>query len=224
MAKKSPSNSAENSASQRIVRAALIAIVVAPFIVFPPFRLTSKNASVSSANAAAFSARDFATKLWTDKLIPSLRTAVDARTLYSALDASPADAAKKHARSVGIGGTSYYLVTGEGIVTAADSDGVTITLTTGEKNFVVLDTGLIFGNAVRDGTGLLDVNAFANSEEFNAIAAELNALVEASVHPSVRQLGTVGTKLRFTGIAEITSSDSDPRPLHLVPLKVEIAP
>jgi len=224
MAKKSPSNSSENSASQRIVKAVLIAIVVAPFVVFPPVRFPSKNAPGVLAQPEAFSARKFAAKLWTEKLIPSAKTAIDARTLYIALEANPADAARKHARSVGIGGTSYYFVAGEGIVTAIDGDGITLALADGVKNTLVIDTGLVFGNAVRDGTGLLDVNTFANSEEFNAIASELNAIVEKDVIPTAQKLGTVGAKLSFTGIAELTGTHGDPRPLHLIPLKVEAKP
>ena len=33
---------------------------------------------------------------------------------------------------------------------------------------MLIETGHIFGNAVRDGTGLLDVNDYPNSQEFNA--------------------------------------------------------
>ena len=224
MGKKSPSNNAECSASIGVVRAVLVAIVVAPFIVFPPIRLAPQKAPGSSVTSGTFSAHEFAAKFWAAKLVPGLGSAIDARSLYLALDSNPSDTAKRLAHAVGIGGTAYYFTAGEGVVTAVDGDSVTIALADGEKNTVVLDTGLVFGNAVRDGTGLLDVNTFANSEAFNAVASELNTIVETTVLPSVRQLGTVGAKISFTGIAEITGTDGDPRPLHLVPLKVEIKP
>jgi predicted lipoprotein len=182
------------------------------------------QAANASAKAGVFNAREFASKFWREKLMPGLGAAVDARTLDTAFTADPKDAAKKYARSVGIGGTSYYFVFGEGTVTAAGDDAVSLALADSTKATIVLDTGLIFGNALRDGTGLLDVNVFANSEEFNAIAAALNTIVETAVLPAVRKYGTVGAKLRFVGIAELSSTDNDPRPLHLIPIKVEALP
>lgn len=224
MAKKNPSSPAGNPNSQRWVRAALIALAVLPFVVFPPVRLRSKNASGATTQAETFNAKNFAARLWVEKLLPGLATSVDVRTLHAALDTSVADAAKKYARTVGIGGTAYFCVTGEGTVTAVDEDGFTVSFGENEKFVLSIDTGLVFGNAVRDGTGLLDVNTFANSEEFNAIAAELNTIVENEVLPAARKLGAVGAKIRFAGIAELTGTDSDPRPLRLTPLKVEALP
>jgi predicted lipoprotein len=224
MAKKSPSNSAVTGPQKWIIRAVLGAIIVVPFVAFPPIRISSLKAAKASAEAGVFNAREFANKFWSEKLMPGLGAAVDARTLDAALAVDPTTAAKKYARSVGIGGTSYYFISGEGTVTAADDDGVSLSLAEGAKATIVLDTGLIFGNSLRDGTGLLDVNIFANSEEFNAIAAELNTIVETSVLPAVKKSGTVGAKLHFVGIAELIGTDNDPRPLHLIPIKVEPKP
>jgi len=44
------------------------------------------------------------------------------------------------------------------------------------------------------------------------------------VLPVAQRAGKVGSRLRFTGIAEITNPDSDPRPLHLIPVEVQPLP
>lgn len=44
-----------------------------------------------------------------------------------------------------------------------------------------LETGPVFGNVLRDGTGLLDVNDFPNSQDFNALSSEINRRVEEQV-------------------------------------------
>jgi predicted lipoprotein len=88
----------------------------------------------------------------------------------------------------------------------------------------LLLTGLIFGNSVRDATGLLDVSKFPNSQQFNAISSELNALVESRVIPGVRSNAAPGHVLRFVGCAEIADEVSDVVPLKVVPLKVVFLP
>jgi len=224
MAKSNPSSSTGVSSRLWFVRAVLATLLVAPFVVFPPVRFVSLKAAKAAAKANLFNAHDFAATFWQEKLLPGLNTAVDAKVLDEALAADPANAAKKYARLVGIGGTTYYLISGEGTVTAADDDAVTLTITGRDQSSLILDVGLIFGNALRDGTGLLDVNRFANSEEYNAIAAELNTIVESTVLPVAHAKGKVGAKLKFVGIAEITGTTGDPRPLHLIPIKVETSP
>lgn len=203
------------------MRAALLAFVLVPFVVFPPVRLRSKNQAAT--NAESFSAQKFATTHWNEKILPGISQATDVNALSAALDTSAGDAAKKFARTVGIGGAACYFVSGEGFVSSVEGDDIHVSLTHGGKDFAVLDTGLVFGNAVRDGTGLLDVNTFANSEEFNAIASELNAIVERDVLPVAKKLASPGTKIRFAGVAELTDTTSDPRPLRLVPVRVEAA-
>lgn len=220
-----PSKPSEHRTSIWLFRSLLVLALLTPFIFFPPLRVHRTTEGENGGTAAAFSAHEFAVKFWSEKLQPSLRSAIDVRVLYSCIETeSPTAAVKKHARLVGIGGTAYYLVSGDGSVSSVGDDSITLTLGQESKEVLILDTGLVFGNAVRDGTGLLDLGQFANSEEFNAIASELNTIVESSVLPSVKKLGVIGAKLRFIGIAEITDSESDPRPLHLVPLKVEALP
>src|SRR5438270_3922384 len=144
MEKKSPSNSTEGS-QKWIIRGVLAAIVLTPFIVFPPLRCTSPQAAQATN---AFNARDLAAKFWNEKLLPHLSAAYDAREVDAAIAAGPKAAAQKYARVVGIGGTSYYFLAGVGTVTNADDDSVTVDLGGDPKDTLVLDTGLVFGNAV----------------------------------------------------------------------------
>ncbi len=84
-----------------------------------------------------------------------------------------------------------------------------------------LETGNIFGNAVRDGTGLLNVNDFPNSQDFNALSSEINRRIEQQVLPALRKAAAVGATVRFAGCAEIVDEDTDLHPLRIVPFIVE---
>ena len=88
------------------------------------------------------------------------------------------------------------------------------------KAQISLQAGFIFGNAMRDGTGLLDVSDFPNSQDFNAVSSELNRRVEERVLPELREKAVVGQTLRFVGCAEIVDEDLDLRPLPVVPFIV----
>ena len=89
------------------------------------------------------------------------------------------------------------------------------------RSQVSLETGKIFGNAVRDGTGLLDVNDFPNSQDFNALSSEINRRIEQQVLPALRKKAAVGATVRFVGCAEIMDEDTDLHPLRIVPFIVE---
>jgi predicted lipoprotein len=87
---------------------------------------------------------------------------------------------------------------------------------------VLLETGLLFGNALRDGTGLLDVNDYPNSQDFNGISAALNHLAETRVLPRLRERARIGATVRFVCCAEVNDEATDLHPLRLVPIQAEV--
>ena len=83
---------------------------------------------------------------------------------------------------------------------------------------------MLFGNAIRDGTGLLNVNDYPNSQDFNAISEALNHFVETRVQPQLREIAKVGATIRFVGCAEVNDESTDLKPLRVVPVLAERAP
>ncbi len=78
------------------------------------------------------------------------------------------------------------------------------------------------GSAVRDATGLVDVNQFANSQDFNNLSARLNQRVETHAIAPARERLRVGARVSFVGCARV-SDDRDYDPLSLVPVYLDIA-
>jgi len=189
---------------------------------FPWWHVVPLGASSTVAvEAPPLKLAEFAEKFWREKLQPTRVRAVDAAVLVAAIRRSPATAAKALATTVGLGGTAYYYVRGEGRVVARDRDGVLLALDGDSAPVIAIQTGPIFGNAVRDGTGLLNMNDFPSLADFNALAAELNRLVESRVLPGLRAQAAVGARVAFAGCAEAT----DPMPgrplVSLVPVFAE---
>jgi predicted lipoprotein len=158
---------------------------------------------------------------WREQL-PKAR-AQDAAIVASAMKKNPKEAIATHAHPVGLGGTAYFFVHGEGRVVARDSGSVRIALgENADAPVIELQTGLIFGNVVRDGTGMLDLNRFPSLQDFNALSAELNKRVESQVLPVLRDRAQVGARVSFTGCAEAVEPNPGRPVLSIIPVHAEM--
>jgi predicted lipoprotein len=189
----------------------------------PLFHVVPLKRAKTERDASVFNAAKFTDDFWSQKLLKSYDHAVDAKTLLAAIQANPGDAQKKFARSLSLGGGYFYYLRGEGRVLATNDGSLSLAINPGATNAeTVLETGMIFGNAVRDGTGLLNASDYPNLQDFNSISAELNKLVEAKVLPTLRTRARVGSTINFVGCAEVDDESTDLNPLQVVPVQAEI--
>jgi predicted lipoprotein len=208
---------------RRLITGATVAAGTAVLLYFVPlFYVVPLDVGGQRAAGAAFDPAVFVDRFWTERLIPGTGGAVDATELIAAVQQDRHTARQTFGRRMGLGGVYYYFVAGSGRVVAVDRNSVGLALRDEQQRAEVsLEAGPIFGNAVRDGTGLLDVNDFANSQDFNALSAEINRRIEQHVLPNLRHMASVGTRIRFVGCAEIMDEDTDLNPLRIVPFLVE---
>ncbi|MGH7951381.1 MAG: DUF2291 family protein [Limisphaerales bacterium] len=208
----------------RVIRWFIAAVVIAfVFRLFPLFHIVPLKRATVEKKATAFNAAQFAEKFWNGKLLKSLNRAVNAQVLLPAIQTNPAAAKKKFSRSLGLSNSYTYFLSGTGRVISISGNEISLAVTAGATNAeIVLETGLIFGDAIRDGTGLLNVNDFADSQDFNDIAAQLNKMVETRVQPKLREQAKIGAQIYFTGCAEVDDETSDLKPLKVIPIRTEI--
>lgn len=202
----------------------LIAVaVVASFCwLFPLFHIIPLERAAKEKAAATFDPKAFAEKFWSEQLLASLDKAVKAEELLPAIQSNAADAKKKFARSVGVSESYTYFITGQGRVLAVSDDEISLAVTEGATNAEVsLQVGLLFSNAVRDGTGLLSVNDYPNSQDYNAISEALNRIIEERVLPKLRETAKVGATIHFVGCAEVNDESTDLKPLKVVPIQTK---
>jgi predicted lipoprotein len=169
---------------------------------------------------ASFDAAKFAKDFWTEKLMPALANAADATTVLPALRENPTSAAQQYGRKVGISRSRFYFVRGTGTIVSIEPQGIGLSLGNANEAEIVLETGLLFGNAVRDATGLTTASNFPNSQAFNDVSTELNHLVETQVIPSLKQQAQIGRRVQFVGSGEVRADATELMPLKLVPLEV----
>ena len=187
---------------------------------FPLFHVVTMKTATAEKVAATFNATQFAEVFWTKQLRESFDKAVKVEVLLPAIQADAAAAKQKFSRSVGMSEGYFYFVSGSGRVISASDDEVLLAVTTGSTNAEVsLQTGLIFGNALRDATGLLSANNYPNSQDFNDISAALNHLVETRMLPKLKEQAKVGAKISFAGCAEVGDEATDLKPLKVIPIQ-----
>lgn len=209
------------------MKRALPALVIAAVIIalcwmFPPFHIRSLKAMREAQAGALFNATDFVGKFWTEKLLPATAQAADVTKVLEAIAVEPQKVRERFGRTVGVSSSYFLFVRGVGRVVNVSEDNIGLAVrSTGEVADVSVPLGLIFGNAVRDGTGLLDASSYPNAQEFNDIAAALNSIVETNVLPQLQRIAAVGKRLEFAGCVEVSDEEQDLKSLKLVPVIVK---
>ncbi|MGD9633592.1 MAG: DUF2291 domain-containing protein [Pirellulales bacterium] len=203
---------------------AIVAAIVAAGVLtwfFPLFHVVSSESQRAERERQTFNAADFVQVFWKNKLIPAFGEAADAATVLAVLRENPDQARTQYGRTAGLGRATLYFLRGGGTITSVDKKEIGISLNNGESAVdAALQTGLLFGNTVRDATGLLSGDDFPNSQQFNEISTELNRKIERSVLPALRDRAKVGDAIEFVGCAAVTNVPRDITPLRLVPLEV----
>ncbi|MEY4761525.1 MAG: hypothetical protein RLZZ200_1381 [Pseudomonadota bacterium] len=205
---------------------AVLAVAVLVTVVWPPFHVRRiGDGSLPKASAppsvAAVDVPRFAVQFWNEKLVPAGDAAVDAKLLGDALLANADAAADRYGRRAGLGGDAVYLLQATGRISALDDRQVTLNLDPAGKLTLVIPRGPIFGNVLRDSSGLLAASAFS-SFDFNALSSELNIRAETVVKDASPRLAP-GASLRLAGGAEVAAAGG--RVLFtLTPTRIEPAP
>jgi predicted lipoprotein len=190
--------------------------------VLPPFRVRSLKAVREAQVSKEFNATDLVGRFWGEKLLPGIEQAADVTQVLAALANSPAKVRRQFGRTVGVSSSYFLFVRGAGRVVSASDDSIGLALKPEDETAeVVVPLGLVFGNAIRDGTGLLDSSSYPNAQEFNDISAALNSIVETNVLPQLQQMAKVGKRIQFAGCVEVADEETDLRPLKLVPITVK---
>jgi predicted lipoprotein len=190
---------------------------------FPLFHVVTLKTATAEKVAATFNATDFAETFWTNQLLASLDKTVKVETLLPAIQSDATIAKKKFSKNVGLSENYFYFVSGSGRIVAVSDDEVSLAVTDGSTNAEIsLQMGLVFGNALRDGTGLLNASDYPNSQDFNDISAALNKIVETRVLPKLRAQARVGANISFVGCAEVDDESTDLKPLKVIPIQTEV--
>lgn len=170
----------------------------------------------ASRAAKEFDAVKYAGTFWNSKLLPNLDKAVDLDQLLSLLATDQAKAFETYSHALGMGNLRYFLVKGTGGVDQVESDYIIL-----DKN-IRIATEFIFGNAVRDASGLIDINEFANTMDFNNVSAEINRIIREEVLPTFKASVKKGDNVEFVGAIELNKEHLQLKNIEVIPVQLKI--
>ena len=89
-------------------------------------------------------------------------------------------------------------------------------------NTLSMPTDFIFGNAIRDASGLVNVSQFTSTMEFNMVSGEINKIVLQEVVKPFLEKVTEGDMVTFVGGFQMDQDDIDLSPLSFIPIRLDI--
>jgi len=182
-----------------------------------------KLSTIKVVTNEKFDAVSFSKNLWEEKLPAKLDSAVELVTFIKTTRANPADAFSKYTNALGIGNYRYALVKTEGTVTDVNEDDITLQIKMGDSLMTAkLATEFIYGNAIRDASGLVDVKNFPNTMDLNNISEELNKMVRKTILPPFKTAVKKGDKLIVSGAIEIHKEHIKWNELEIIPVQLQI--
>jgi predicted lipoprotein len=90
------------------------------------------------------------------------------------------------------------------------------------KQNITIATEYIFGNAVRDATGMININEFNNTMDFNNVSAEINKIIREKVLPSFKANIQNGDRIEFVGAIELNKEHLDLSNIEVIPVRVTV--
>ena len=169
-------------------------------------------------NAVAYAGQFFQTQL-----LPLSDSAIGLSDLMTLLKANKEEAFTRYGHSLSIGSIQYFLVKGEGVITAVDSNTVAVKMADDAVSVrPKIATELVFGNALRDASGKIALTDFSNLSDVNNISMELNKIVRATVLPPFREKVQAGSQVRFYGAVELNKERLNLEAIEITPIQLEI--
>ncbi len=168
----------------------------------------------------AFNAEHYAAKVWKEEIPEILANAPDITELIRNLESRKEHTLTKYGHKLGISKTCYFTVKGNARVVSIDEENLQLQLEDGRK--VLLATSFIFGNAIRDGLGVVSVDDFLNMTDFNNVSIALNNRVKTQVIPDIKKSVKVGDQVVFAGALALNETTPDLQNIRLIPLTLSV--
>lgn len=151
-----------------------------------------------------FEINAYVNAFWTDSLPLTIAQAPNISEFLTAVQENQTSALEKYGRKLGISKTYYCFVKGVGVVESIENEYVNVAVHPNHKIKIAID--FIYGNAVRDGSGKVNINTFLNMTDFNNVSVAINKLIKQKVVMPFKNDVKVGQEIKFAGAMELNAA------------------
>jgi predicted lipoprotein len=198
----------------------ILGILAVLLILFLSLDIQKLDEYKAADTTVHFSARGYAGEFWENGLPEVINGSAFFLPLTELLHNEPEKAFTDFGRKLGISKTWYFMVRGEGIIEAVEEENLLVEVNGFHTRIA---TSFIFGNAIRDGSGAVDIDEFLNMTDFNNVSIEINNLVKNNVVPVLTTSAKPGKRLEFAGAFEIKEDDVDVQSIRIIPVSVNLS-
>ena len=184
--------------------------------------LNIKNLEDYRANDTpkVFDATEYAIDFWENSLPLSIENSIDIAILLESIKENPQQAFEEYGQKLGISSTWYFMVKGKGTIQSVEKEFLVISVD--ENTKVRITTDFIFGNAVRDGSGKVDISEFLNMTDFNNVSVIINKMVKEKIVAPLKAASVLGNEIEFAGAIEIQEEQISLDSLRIIPVMANI--
>jgi predicted lipoprotein len=207
---------------KKIIKYAL-SILVIVFIAYHSVYFEKLDKVKLASSSKGFKASTHAQDFYNNKLLPHLGSAIKLGELISLLKTEPRNAFGKYSHALGLGNVRYFLVQGEGVISSVGEDAVALSLKNNQENTnITVTTEFVYGNAIRDASGLINLNDFSNTADLNSLSEEINKIVRRDVVSPFKSKAKPGSVVKFTGAIELNQAHLNIDDIEVLPIQLTI--
>ena len=148
--------------------------------------------------------------------------AINASEFLTELSKNLNNYCEQKGKKLGISKDYNFIIQGKGTVLSVEDENVMITLNENPEQKILIATDFIFGNAIRDGSGIANVGDFQNTMDFNNISVELNNIVRETIVPPFKRQVKEGDTLTFKGAVKVNTKNPNLNNLKVIPLILKL--
>lgn len=200
-----------------------VGIILIIFIAYNSVYFKKLDEYKLASSAKSFDAEKYARDFYTNKLIPRFDSGMEIGQLLIELKENPQKAFDNYSHALDIGNIRYFLVHGEGRITTKSEDAIGVLLSNDSgKHNIKITTEFVFGNAIRDASGLIRLDEFTNTTELNSVSESINQIVRKEVLPHFKAMAVTGRVVKFSGAMELNQAHVRIDSVEVVPIQLSI--
>ena len=199
----------------------ILGIIVLLLVLFFSVKVENLDKYKAENSTVKFDAQLYTEEIWNTKLPACAENASEISEVFKALNDDPKAALEKFGRKLGISSTYYLVLKGGGTIEYVEQEFIVVSINNALK--VKIATDFIFGNAVRDGSGVVNIDEFINMTDFNNVSVAINKMIKEKLVLPLKTDASAGMNLKFAGAIEIKEDKIDLNTVRIIPISAKLS-